>query len=475
MLATLVAAALYAYGSWVEFPIHAFNDMRLSPAFALRLGINPYPPLGGGPLSTWIYGPVGILLNLPATFASNAISALGVAWAVNFATVLLPIAVVIFSTRGTSRTGYVIAFINLGLAVLLTPRVDFLFQVADHAAIGFGILSCWVLAQNAGLTWRAELSAALLVSLAIWSKQSSIFVIPAQLLFLLTSHGYRSVARYILWLTAFTSLALAMFTAAFGLQNLWLNLVLIPGRLPWADFWARTTMNPWSLAIYGFLPLIGVYVASRHDRWPAADSNTGRYLRLSTWVAVSALPFGLASFFKIGGNTNVIHTWAYLLPAVLVAWMTTSRAIASPLSWRAPALLIAVIACRLPDLNYFPMKRYIAHYETAIDLSSKYPGAIWFPQHPLITFFTERKIWHADDGISTRSLAGYGLPSGTELRHYLPGNMQAVAYPSLAGSPATLQLFPEYTEVVKIPFWNLRIRANSLQPDRPNPNQGLGK
>src|SRR5206468_655065 len=55
--AAALAAVACLWSAWCEFPHYAWNDMRLAPAFAVAHGINPYPDLGGGPLSTWIYGP----------------------------------------------------------------------------------------------------------------------------------------------------------------------------------------------------------------------------------------------------------------------------------------------------------------------------------------------------------------------------------------------------------------------------------
>src|SRR4051812_24177110 len=82
-IAAAIGAAACLWSAWCDFPFYMWNDVRLAPAFAVRHGINPYPPLGGGPLSTWIYGPVGILLNLPATLAATPLGALRSAWLIN--------------------------------------------------------------------------------------------------------------------------------------------------------------------------------------------------------------------------------------------------------------------------------------------------------------------------------------------------------------------------------------------------------
>ena len=92
LVATTLGMIGYLWGAWCEFPFHPWNDVRLAPAFAVRHGINPYPLLEGGPLFTWIYGPVGILVNLPATWATTALGAIQTASVLNALTVLAPLA-----------------------------------------------------------------------------------------------------------------------------------------------------------------------------------------------------------------------------------------------------------------------------------------------------------------------------------------------------------------------------------------------
>ena len=116
----LIAATLGAlgclWGAWCEFPSWAWNDVRLAPAFALRHGINPYPLLGEGPLFTWIYGPTGIFVNLPATFASTAQAAVQTACAINLLTVLGPPAIVFFGSEELRARGLAVPALALALA-----------------------------------------------------------------------------------------------------------------------------------------------------------------------------------------------------------------------------------------------------------------------------------------------------------------------------------------------------------------------
>jgi len=91
-----VAALAYLWLGWCAFPASNWNELRLAPTFALVHGVAVYPPADGGPLSTWIYGPVGLLVNLPATLASSATAAVQLAGLINLLTLILPLSVVCF-------------------------------------------------------------------------------------------------------------------------------------------------------------------------------------------------------------------------------------------------------------------------------------------------------------------------------------------------------------------------------------------
>src|SRR4051812_13567734 len=96
------AAAAFLWSTWCLFPTPDWNEVRLAPAFALRHGLVVYPPSGGGPLSTWIYGPLPLVLNLPATFASSATGALEIAGAINALTLLAPLVLVCWTASANA-------------------------------------------------------------------------------------------------------------------------------------------------------------------------------------------------------------------------------------------------------------------------------------------------------------------------------------------------------------------------------------
>ena len=65
--AALAAALTWLWLSWCIFPLRSWNDIRLAPTFALKLGLPLYPGADGA-ASTWMYGPLPVWLNWPATW-----------------------------------------------------------------------------------------------------------------------------------------------------------------------------------------------------------------------------------------------------------------------------------------------------------------------------------------------------------------------------------------------------------------------
>ena len=358
LLLALVAASLAALGclwaAWCEYPFYPWNDTRLAPAFALRQGVNPYPGLGEGPISTWIYGPIGILINLPATFAPTALAAVQTAWVINTLLVIGPLAVILFGSSELRARGTLVSGFAMAMAVLLVPKANLVLQAADHCAIAFGLLSCWCLARHAIPGSRRLAVAAGLCALAVWSKQLAVFLVVGQAAYLWGQCGRRVAMTYVGGVLIFGLVALAVFVAAFGLQNLWLNLVEIPRRLPWADFWPRVMVRPWALFGQILVPAVGLFVVWRRGWWPTRDTESGRYLQLSTLAAAALLPVGLAGFFKIGGDTNLLHSWNYLLPALLLFWLARDGAETRSAALRTICAMTIALAIRAGGLADLP-------------------------------------------------------------------------------------------------------------------------
>jgi len=438
-----------------EFPVYAWNEARLAPAFALRQGINPYPPLGGGPLSTWIYGPLGIVVNLPATFASTALGAVQAACLINLTVLITPLAWVFFRSRDLQKSNGAMRWFALGVAILLIPRPSLVLQIADHTAVAFGLFSCWFLTRSAHPSMFDLFSAAISGILAVWTKQIEVFLIAAQLVYLLLVTDRSAAVGYLSWLLGFGLLTLGVIIWYFGWSNLWLNLVVIPGRLPWTDDMAgRIAMRSWALVAQILVPCAALTWLRFTRHWPRGGSQGARFFLITIFVYFSMLPIGIAAFFKTGGDINLLHSWNYLLPGCLLGWLTPETiSIRARVCWIS-ALSVLCLCLRQADVFSYPTRPLTAHFAAADELIAAHPHRIWFPRNPVVNYYADKQLWHTEDGIETRFLANYGLRE-VDFRSYLPPGLEVIAYPANIENPFSMQLLREFSEKTFVPYWSV--------------------
>lgn len=459
-------AGVIAFRLWTSFcffPLAEWNHVRLAPTFMLWFGPTPYPGLDGGPLTTWIYGPVPLLLNLPAVLAHDTIPALFIASLINLLGAILPAAMAVFSLRGpsTTRTDRLWA---LWLCLALWPNSSLQYIQADNWAVAFGLLSNGLLLRARGgpgaLLGLAGLSAAL----AVWSKQTALGLVAAQLLWLGWAVGLRGAGRYAI-ICAVCGLGLgAGFIAWFGFDRLWLNLVRIPGGLPFgADPVARTLAFWMHLAGYVLLPAAGLLIA-RRAVWKR-DSHW--LLPALSWLCL--LPGALVVTFKIGGATNSLNSFLYLLPVGAVSVVAALRRLTphAAAAWLAAGTL-AVLTQQLASAPLLPLRPVTAQLVEAGQLARQFPGQIYFPWHPLVTFFSERRFYHAEDGLYTRHLAGLPLDPAI-VRRDLPPAWSLTAIPGWRDEGVYKQLQPPTAQLGYFGKWSIHTWLPGPTPVRPEP------
>ena len=440
LLAGLGALA-YAWMSWCAFPGPTWNELRLAPAFALRHGVPLYPPAAGGPLSTWIYGPVGAIINLPATFAGSAENALEVAGLVNLLTLVLPLAWICSRAAGLRARGRAVPPLTLALLILALPAGSLVFQVADHAAMALGLLSTWLLAQRPAPSARRLALAAALCALAIWSKQTSLFLALAHVIALLAFRERAAALRYAAFVALFGLLALAAAGFYFGFANLWLNLVEIPARLPWGDVGEKISRR-WAplLAYVALPPLAALWLLRRSP--PSGDPVAERFLRFGFVAFLTLLPVCALGFCKIGGDTNTLHGWYFLLPPL--ALVALARPLPPPAAWLAPLLAaVALVGLRTLEFQKLPVLPATARLRSAEQLARAAPGTCWFPHDPVVTFYSDHRLYHVEDGVATRSLAGLGVRE-KDFRAHLPPRLAAIVCAAEQPEPFSLQLLNDF-------------------------------
>ncbi len=449
-----LAVTVVVFRLWTSFcffPLPDWNTLRLTPTFMIRFGAEAYPGLNDGALTTWIYGPVPLLLNLPATLATGIVPAMLIAATINLLVAIVPVTLAVWTlSLGPvvgARSEKVWAIL---LVLALWPNSSLHYIQADNVALAFGLVSQVLLVRARAAARFGWGLAALSAALAVWSKQTSVALIVAQIAWLALSTSGRAALRYGV-LCAGAGLGLgAGFVGWFGFDALWLNLVEIPGRIPSApDFIERTQQLWMQIAGYVVLPAIAVIVF-RRTIW---RRNSVWLLPALTWLCL--LPLGVVSIYKWGGASNSLNGVLYLLPiAALQAVRALGALRASVARAGVAALVIIIVSQQLRFAPLLPVRPMTVHLEEAALLAERMPGQVWFPWHPLVTFLSEGRFDHSEDGLHTRKIAGAGR-SPIEVGRHLPPQWTTTAVLGWREEGEFRKLQPASAQLAHFGRWTL--------------------
>ncbi len=449
-LAGAAAAAAWLWICWCLFPARGWNDVRLAPVFGLKLGLALYPGTTG-PASTWMYGPLPLLLLWPATWAVNAGQALLIAGGLNLAILLAAIAAVCawWPGRGSEPIPWSARGAAALLAVAIWPGAAWQYLQADNSAIVFGLLANLLLvrARSPSLRWAA----AFLAMAGLFCKQTAAGVPAAQLLWLAVTQDRTAVRDQLLRLLAAGAAMAVLFLATNDLRGAWFNLIATPAALPWTEKpWQRVWDLAPFLAVHLSLPVLA-WAGLRRGPW-----RQGLALPTLTWL-VAWLP-GIAAMLKIGGSLNNLHAFPLWLPPGMVVLCACAAERLGTRRMQAATGLAVLILCswRLALLPSPPLHPKLELYQQASALARDFPEKIWFPWHPLVTVFSDHRLYHVEDGLYVRFVSGHPLTYAEAVRH-LPAQMSVIALPRNASDwGIALRLAPPNARTTDAGLWTLR-------------------
>lgn len=450
--AGLVAAAIWIWLSWCIFPLRSWNDIRLAPTFALSLGQPVYPGVDGA-ASTWMYGPLPVWLNWPATWAADPGTALVVAGGINLLVSLVAIVAVCLGwpVRSSPTVSPACRLLAVVVTIAIWPWACWQFLQADNYAVGFGLLANLVLVRSPNP--RAAWLAAGLAGAGLMCKQTSLAVPLAQMAWLAATAGTAPALRHAgrLLVTGCGWLALLLVTT--DPQRAWFTAILTPAGLPWADAMLDRFLDLLPhLAVHTALP-IGVWFWLKRQRGTA-----DLLLPTLTWL-VAWLP-GLASAFKTGGTLNSLQGFPLWLPAAAVVALASLGSLAAPRRGQRLRLVIAVtaifvLAARIATRPVAIWRPMTVAYDDAVELSRRFPEQIWFPWNPLITVYAEGRLYEVEDGLYVRSVTGRPVPRAVSRRH-LPPRFAAVVVSNQGSTWGIAErLLPGPCEPVDLGNWTL--------------------
>jgi hypothetical protein len=446
MVAAASAPALFAVlalAAWCSFqPLgDLWSFIRLMPSVAIIRGYSLYYPEGTGPLLGWSYGPLMPLLQLPAALLPDPIAATLAAGALNQAMLLVPLLMLAWIAMPPGlparAAGVLILAALQAVMVHLDPSAYWMKQIqVDTVAMGLALLSFLPLLgadPAAPVSPRRLWIAATLFTGAIFTKQNEVCLLPLLLGFVAVRDGPRPALRMAGAVAAVSGAALLLCVIAFGGNAVYLNMWRVPALHPWSAGWRGLA----SIAVR-FLEQISGMAAVFLGLWlaslkilPRVPTRRERLIQ-APWAmpAAAALlmfPISVAGGVKVGGGDNSNHSLYYLVAAVatLAARLAAQERPAVRIGVPAAAFVAAVAAIGVflsasePRTLEWRGSRLDREYRFA----REHPGQVWFGANPLVTLYTDRKLYHHGYGVYDRTLPGLNPPE-RQLAEHLPAAMR---------------------------------------------------
>lgn len=436
-----------AASSVTRMPADLWSNIRLAPSVAMTRGYALYYPEGEGPILGWIYGPVMPLLLLPAALIPDPVAAILAAGIISEVVLLLPLLLVAWNVLPPTPSGRATGVLILGglLPILLQIRPSLYWlqhlQV-DAFALGLALLSMNALLGGdpaRPLSPSRLWLAALFFAGAVFSKQNEVCLLPVLLAYVGIRDGWRQAIRMAAMVAATAGAGLLLLVISFGWRAVYLNLWQVPSRHPLSEGWqgiqviASRYVGHLSKMTAGF---VGLWLWSLRC-FPRASTLRERILR-APWVmpavgVVVMFPMSVVGGAKVGGDGNSNHSLYYLAAAIvlLAAQLATVDRPATRIGIPALALLAAAVAiprlwsrARPPSLEW----RH-SPLETEYRFAQAHPGEVFFSSNPLVTLYSDGKLYHLGYGVFDRRLADMP-PSPRQLEDHLPARMRWIFTPA---------------------------------------------
>jgi|UniRef100_UPI00404ABD41 hypothetical protein len=413
---------------WINFclfPASSWNDIRLVPVFMAAAGEAVYTLPGQGVISTWMYGPVPLWFWSPALLGNSPIGALMISECVNLGLTLGSIALTCayWPCRGATRTLRLTAFIA---TVALWPDHAFRFLQADNIAVSLGLMGNLLLVSSTGRPqgWKAWLTALATVG-AMGCKQNTLGLLLAQLIWLRLAYDSKPMLAH-LGRTVVCGLFVATIAIMqFGFSALWFGMVEIAAALPMADEQlARLTALATVLVIQWGVPLMVIGSMGRKI------FRSSHSLSLPIFAWIGNLPLGIFGLLTTGGSTNNLHGWQLLIASLLLGAVVGLSGSKAYLYRSLTMLGVFVVFCgRILQTENAPFHPDTQNIHQAMAIQASMPHQVWLPWNPLVSWFSDRRFYHAEDGLYVRFISGQTI-SVTQARNHLPRNFHAMAFPS---------------------------------------------
>jgi hypothetical protein len=457
----LFLAAVAAWSAFRLVPHWNWSAARLAASVRLLDGLPLYRGPGDPAVNGWIYGPVAAAAYLPAALLREPLAALRAAAWLNALWFLLPLFLLTWTRlrrRGSRADSLLLA--AAGVAALLAPFGTWYGAAAlgaDTVAVAFGAAAACALARSRDPAWAAALAV-----LAAGTKQIEACLLLAHAIWLVRAGDRARLRRYLGAYALFAGFFAVGSILKFGFAPLWHCLITIPGA------------HPVDGSRIG--PLLGAFAAGTGWAWlvllvfrrpPSADHAASAHPDcalsvLLAWSALAVLPLGLMAAAKIGGDQNSLHALTY---AILAGLARLGAALTDPHRRRTAALLLV---CGGLAAAGFAVQRAFreshlailvpgAQHREAFAFAQTHPGAVAFPNNPLIILLAEGRDDPFDYGLYDWRLAGRPADRAA-VRACFPPGLAFLVYHEQDPARELRHVFTDFTRVYQSGPWDFFTR-----------------
>lgn len=425
-----VAVAL-VISAGLAAPFSPWDTVRLAPAMALLRGINPYAGAHSGAVLSTMYGPVAMIAYLPAALVRSPGLAAVVGRGLAFAFAFAPLAACCRPfERSEGREGRVAVLVLATLALLTSPALRYsgTFLHADAPALGLMGAACLLAAR---VETASLLGSSVLCVMAILTKQT---LAPLPLALVGSAWwlgGPRRAARFAALLAGVSGVMAGIVLAVLDRDVLILNLVKIPGAVPWrgqAPGNVLSTAGEFLAHASPFLLALAAIACqgARHD----ARASTSARPRVFLLATVALVPMAILGRVKEAGDINSFSPALYPL-LLATASLAASRSVREEARLRL-CLATAILAMAFPGAARFAEEVRLLTKERPREAEAAYltshPDTVYFPWNPSVHLAVEGRPTHHLFSAWERGVAGFAV-EGEQWRSGLPARAGYVAFP----------------------------------------------
>lgn len=445
ILAGLVAGVLRSVVGW------GWNDARLARGMALWYGYSLYPGRDSNtPIIGTMHGPFPHLLYACLAFLKDP--TLSLIAGCTLSCLLYFGAVLWLHVRAEPGLAGAYGFFACTALLLtsigasysgLTVHVDAFAMCCAMVAAGL------LMRDGSPRVWTLNASA-VLVMLAVASKQTMAPAAVALPCFVLLADGKRAFARYLaVQIAASAAIFLAMLALFRPPRDLLFNTFTLAIQQPrTTPVVARMLLGLSQLRIElaaAAAPLLVLLAVVAHAPGSIREKIAKHRWLVFLWMAVLQLPIELRAWATKGGSDNHLGVVTLLVSLAATCglvglWRPNGNATNDWTGLAARMLLVGILLAHIPlPFEIFrDLKRVrTSTTQVAYDYELQHPGRAYFPVNPLATLLAEGKLTHLDPALWDRELAGFPI-NAEQFAAGLPSGYQLVAYPPRATPRAAI-------------------------------------